>query len=178
MQARPVPDCGGDDIGLVRKKDFSGRTDQECDELAFERVVRSVSACEQSTAKMRRKLEEAGYPQRSIDHAIEKAVRIGAIDDMRYCECLVRGTLASGKGLRFALKEIEALGVDPYELDAYCEYLDEEDGAEVERALDFLARHPSRSKDQRGAAYRKLMSKGFPSDVASTASRLFVEAER
>ncbi len=165
-------------MGLVKKKDFSGCTDEECDELAFERVIRSVSACEQSTQKMRRKLVQAGYPQRSIDRAIEKAVRIGAIDDRRYCECLVRGTLASGKGLRFVLKEIESLGIDAYEIDAYCEYLDEEEGAEVERALDFLSRHPSRSKDQRGAAYRKLMTKGFPSDVASTASRLFVENER
>lgn len=162
---------------FARRKDFSGFSQEECDRLAFEKVVRSVSVCEQSTAKMRRKLEDAGYPASSVDHAIEKAVRIGAIDDVRYSESLVRSTLASGKGLRFALKEIESLGVDVYRLESYNEYLESGEEADLERAIDFLSRHPSRAKDKRGAAYRKLVSRGYAPSVASTASRLFAEDE-
>lgn len=162
-------------MAFRQKKDFSGYTQEECDRLAFDRVVRSVSACEQSTLKMRKKLEEAGYPQSSIEHAIDKAVRIGAIDDKRYSECLIRSAMSSGKGLRFALNEIESLGVNAYDLESYNEYLDAGEEAEIERALDFLSRHPTRAKDRRGAAYRKLMSKGYSSAVASTASRLFAE---
>lgn len=163
-------------VGLTKKKDYSTYTSEECDRIAFDKLVRSVSASEQSTAKMRRKLHESGLPGDSVESAIEKAVRIGAIDDKRYAECLVRSTLASGKGLRFALKEIEGLGIDPYELDSYNEHLEEGDDADVERALDFLSRHPSRSKDVRGAAYRKLISKGYDGGIASTASRLYAES--
>ena len=159
---------------FIRRKDFSGLSQEECDRLAFEKVVRSVSAC---TTKMRRKLEQAGYPASSVDHAIDKAVRIGAIDDVRYSESLVRSTLASGKGLRFALKEVESLGVDVYGLESYNEHLESGEEAELERAIDFLSRHPSRAKDKRGAAYRKLVSKGYAPSVAATASRLFVEGE-
>ena len=163
-------------MALTKKKDYSSLTEEECDKLAFEKLVRSVSASEQSTRKMLRKLIESGLPEQSANRAIEKAVRIGAIDDRRYAECLVRSTLSSGKGLRFALKEIEDLGIDPYEIDAYNEHLEEGSEAEVERALDFLMRHPSRAKDVRGAAYRKLINKGYDSGIASTASRMYAES--
>lgn len=161
---------------LTRKKDYSSYEKEECDRIAFDKVVRSVSASEQSTAKMRKKLTESGLPEDSIEAAIAKAVRIGAIDDKRYSECLIRSTIAAGKGLKFALREIEGLGIEPYDLDSYNEYLEEGEDADVERALDFLSRHPSRSKDVRGAAYRKLLSKGYDHGVASTASRLYVES--
>lgn len=161
---------------LTKKKDYSSCTPEQCNRIAFDKLVRSVSASEQSTAKIRRKLLEAGLPEGSVESAIEKAVRIGAIDDKRYAECLVRSTLSMGKGLKFALKEIESLGIDPYELESYNEHLEEGDEADIERALDFLNRHPSRSKDVRGAAYRKLISKGYDGGVASTASRLYAES--
>lgn len=162
-------------MSLRRKRDYSSFDKEECDRIAFDKVTRSVSICEQSTAKMRKKLQESGLPDDSIEDALQKAVRIGAIDDKRYAECLIRSTLASGKGLKFALKEVESLGIDPYELDSYNEYLDEGDDAVIERAIDFLTRHPSRSKDVRGAAYRKLVTKGYDHSVASTASRLYAE---
>lgn len=163
-------------MGFAKTKDYSSYTSEECDRIAFDKLVRSVSASEQSTTKMRRKLNEAGLPESSIESAIEKAICIGAIDDKRYAECLVRSTIAMGKGLRFALKEIESLGIDPYELDSYNEHLEEGADANIERALDFLNRHPSRSKDVRGSAYRKLISKGYDGEVASTASRLYAES--
>lgn len=163
---------------LTKKKDYSSFSEEECDKIAFEKLARSVSVSEQSTAKMRKKLLEAGLPSDSVESAIQKAVRIGAIDDKRYAECLIRSTISSGKGLKFALKEVDALAIDPYELDAYNEYLEEGEEAEIERALDFLQRHPSRSKDVRGAAYRKLITKGYDHSIASTASRLHAESLR
>lgn len=159
-----------------KKRDYSSHSQEECDRIAFDKLVRSVSASEQSTSKMRRKLLESGLPEHSVEAAIEKAVRIGAIDDKRYCECLVRSTILSGKGLRFALREIESLGIDPYDVEAYVEHLENGEESDVERALDFLRRHPSRAKDVRGAAYRKLMSKGYDPGIASTASRLYAES--
>lgn len=157
------------------KKDFSEYTDEECAEMAFAKVVRSASAREQSTLKMRRKLEDAGFPEGAVESALARAQRMGAIDDVRYSECLVRSAIAQGKGLGLALKEIESLGVDPYSLESYREHLEEGEDAEVERALDLLRRRPPKAKDRRGAAYRRLVSKGYSPSVASTASRLFVE---
>lgn len=163
-------------MALTKKKDYTSYSVEECDRIAFDKLVRSVSASEQSTAKIRKKLHESGLPDDSVEKAIERAVRIGAIDDRRYAECLVRSTLSTGKGIRFALHEIEELGIDPLNLDSYNEHLEEGEGAEIQRALDLLRRHPSRSKDVRGAAYRKLMAKGYDSSIASTASRLYAES--
>lgn len=165
----------GESMAFSKKRDFTGISDEECALMAFNRIIRSVSACEQSSTKMRRKLQESGYPEAAIDEAIAKALRIGAIDDKRYSECLIRTSIASGKGLRFALDEIRSLGIDPDTLESYSEHMGQGEEAEIERALEYLARHPSKAKDKRGAAYRKLVSKGYGYDVASTASRLYAE---
>lgn len=158
-----------------KKKDFTGLSAEECDRLAFDRIARSVAACEQSSQKMRKKLGAEGYPQDSIERALEKACRIGAIDDARYADCLVRNTLASGKGLEFALKEIEELGLDPYSLESYRDYEEQGEEAKVQRAVEFLESHRPRAKDLRGACYKKLVTRGYSSNIASTASRLFCE---
>lgn len=142
---------------------------------AFQKILRCVSVREQSTQRLRAKLAQAGFSEEAVEGALLRAVKVGAVDDGRYAESLVRQTLASGKGLRFALREIEDLGIDPESLDTYREHRGEGDGAERERALAVLAKHPPRARNIREAAYRKLMSKGFSSDVSASCARAWSE---
>lgn len=158
-----------------RKARLDGLSPEEVDKAAFDKIAASVSVCEQSTQKMRAKLEASGFPAASIDAAIERACRIGALDDKRYAECLVRSTIASGKGMRFVEKEVDSLGIDVHELAAYQEYADMGDDEKVARALAHLERHPPRSKNVYAACQRKLLSRGFSCDVASQAARLFMQ---
>ena len=49
------------------------------------------------------------------------------------------------------------------------------DEQEIERALALLRRKPPRSKNIQASAYRKLVTKGYSTSVASAATRRFME---
>ena len=153
-----------------------GEADDGDVDRAYQKVLRSACACEQSSERMRGKLVRAGFSSDVIDSALERAVRAGVIDDRRYAESLVRSTIAAGKGLSFASKEVESLGIAIEELRAYQDYLDDEGQDEIERAVAVIRAHPPRAKNKRDAAYRRCVSKGFSSDVASSAARLWLES--
>lgn len=142
---------------------------REQEEAAYAKILRCLSACEQSTARVRKKLVSAGFSEEAIACAMEKALRVGVLDDARYAECLIRSNALSGKGMEFAKREVAALGICIEEVEAYQEYLDGGEDAQIEAACDLLSRHPSRAKDQRGAAFRKLLNKGYSMDMASKA---------
>ena len=89
------------------------------DERAFQKIVRVVNIREQSTVTMRRKLEQAGFDEEAVETALERACDAWLIDDRRYAEALVRATLASGKGLRSAERELEGLGIALEEVEAF-----------------------------------------------------------
>ncbi len=147
-------------------------------ECACQKILRSVSAREQSSQRMRDKLKRDNFSSDVIDEAIERACRCHVIDDRRYSDMLIRSTLSQGKGLVFVIEEIEALGVDVYDLDSYKEFLEQGEGFDEQRALDFLKSHPPRSKNIRESAYRKLVNKGYSTSVASTVARRYCEIQK
>ena len=130
---------------------------------------------EQSSARMRSKLKNADFSSEAIDRAIAKSVKLGIVDDERYADALIRQTISSGKGLRFALREIEELDVDLDKLDSYRQYKEEKDGAELDRALAVLSKHPPRARNVRDAAYRKLVSKGYSPETSASCARIWSE---
>ncbi|WP_251212822.1 regulatory protein RecX [Adlercreutzia murintestinalis] len=150
-----------------------GATEQQ--DAAFAKVLRCASAAEQSSLKMRKKLSDAGFSSDAIEFALQKAQRVGAIDDVRYAECLVRSHALAGKGMEFAKREVAALGLDIDDLEAYQAYQDAGEHAHIEAAYDILSRHPIRARDARAAAFRKLLAKGYRGDIASKAVSLWME---
>ena len=143
-------------------------------EKAFNKVLRCLSASEQSSLKLRKKLENQGFCIEAIDDALERSIRLGIVDDVRYAECLIRSTVLSGKGLRNVRSEIERLGIDIDGLDSYQEYLDLGEEAEIERAVSYLESHPTRSKNPYQSCYRKLMGKGFEGDIIHRAVKEYL----
>ena len=59
--------------------------------------------------------------------------------------------------------------------EACASYLDAEGMEKAERAYRFIAAHPTRAKNKRDAAYRKLIQRGFGSDAAASAARRWAE---
>lgn len=163
----------GEETASLSGDKMPGR-DQACSQ-AYQKILRSVSVREQSSARMREKLARADFPQEVIDEALARAQRTHVIDDARYADALVRTTISQGKGLRLVLAEIESLGIDPLTLDSYQDYLEGGQDADIARARRALELHPPRAKNKREAAYRKLMSKGFSSDVSSSVARQWAE---
>lgn len=144
-------------------------------ERAYAKIIRCVNVKEQSSVKMREKLTAAGYSYQASEMALAKALRCHVIDDVRYAECLIRSALSQSKGLHFVLQEIDALGLQAEELEAYKEYLEDHADAMTDRALEYLRRHSCTSKNPQAACYRKLMMRGYGTRVASEAATLYCQ---
>lgn len=151
-------------------------------ERAFQRIVRMLNASEQSSSKVREKLARAGYDDDIVEQAVSRAQACGIVDDARYAEVLVRSTISQNKGFRFVRTELEELGIALEDVAAYQEHEEqiivEPSMSDEDRAMAFLETHPPHAKNLRDAAFRKLMGKGYDTDMAASVARRWSEAQR
>ena len=142
-----------------------------------------------------------GFSREVAKSAVQRALDCGLIDDVRYGTVLVRTRVAQGCGRKGIEDELDRAGIaasdipgwpeeffsvddfDPFRVNANaedgvvgCSFGSESsDEQEIERALALLRRKPSRSKNIQASAYRKLVTKGYSTSVASAATRRFME---
>lgn len=175
------------------------RTEDET--RAFEKVTRLACARERGSRELIDRLVRDGFSQEVAESAVQRALDCGLIDDTRYGAVLIRTRVAQGRGRKGIEDELERAGIaasdipgwpeeffsvddfDPFRVNANaeddvvgctfgCESSDEQ---EIERALALLRRKPPRSKNIQASAYRKLVTKGYSTSVASAATRRFME---
>lgn len=175
------------------------RTEDET--KAFEKVTRLACKREHGSRELVDRLVRDGFSREVAKSAVQRALDCGLIDDVRYGTVLVRTRVAQGRGRKGIEDELERAGIaasdipgwpeeffsvddfDPFRVNANaedgvvgcsfgCESSDEQ---EVERALALLRRKPPRSKNIQASAYRKLVTKGYSTSVASVATRRFME---
>ena len=175
------------------------RTEDET--RAFEKVTRLACARERGSRELADRLVRDGFSREVAESAVRRALDCGLIDDTRYGAVLVRTRVAQGCGRKGIEDELDRAGIaasdipgwpeeffsvddfDPFRVNANaedgvvgcsfgCESSDEQ---EVERALALLRRKPPRSKNIQASAYRKLVTKGYSTSVASVATRRFME---
>ena len=145
---------------------------------AFERIAKLVGVRERSTSEMRSRLLRDGYEEYETVAAIKRAVECGLLDDMRFADALIRTRIAQGKGRRGVEEDLKRQGISVSMVPGWPdEYLDSDGTDELERAIAVLRRHPPKAKNVRQSAYRKLISKGYDSSIASQAVRAFCSAD-
>lgn len=168
---------------------------------AFEKVTRLACARERGSRELINRLVRDGFSREVAESAVRRALDCGLIDDTRYGAVLIRTRVSQGRGRKGIEDELERAGIaasdipgwpdeffsvdnfDPFRVNANaeddvvgcsfgCESSDEQ---EIERALALLRRKPPRSKNVQASAYRKLVTKGYSTSVASAATRRFME---
>lgn len=175
------------------------RTEDET--RAFEKVTHLACTRERGSRELIDRLVRDGFPQEVAESAVRRALDCGLIDDTRYGAVLIRTRVAQGRGRKGIEDELERAGIaasdipgwpeeffsvddfDPFRVNANaeddvvgCSFGSESsDEQEIERALALLRRKPPRSKNVQASAYRKLVTKGYSTSVASTATRRFME---
>ena len=175
------------------------RTEDET--KAFEKVTRLACARERGSRELVDRLVRDGFSREVAKSAVQRALDCGLIDDVRYGTVLVRTRVAQGCGRKGIEDELERAGIaasdipgwpeeffsvdnfDPFRVNANaedgvvgCSFGSESsDEQEIERALALLRRKPPRSKNIQASAYRKLVTKGYSTSVASAATRRFME---
>ncbi len=157
-----------------RAEALAGLSFEEQVDRAFHKILKCANAKEQSSQKMEEKLAFAGFSPQASEAAMSRAICASIISDERYADCLIRSTLAQGKGLERILAEIEALDVNVEDLDAYQEYVQDVSPTMEERAIRYLEKHPTQAKDAYSACMRKLLNRGYSTDVASHATKAYL----
>lgn len=175
------------------------RTEDET--KAFEKVTRLACARERGSRELIDRLVRDGFSREVAESAVLRALDCGLIDDTRYGAVLIRTRVSQGRGRKGIEDELERAGIaasdipgwpeeffsvddlDPFRVNANaedgvvgCSFGGESsDEQEIERALALLHRKPPRSKNIQASAYRKLVTKGYSTSVASAATRRFME---
>ncbi len=142
---------------------------------ALKRIVSWVNVSERSERSVRERLERESYDEASIEEALERAKSYGYIDDMRFASMLVRSRLSQKKGIDGIRRELQVHAIDLEAVPGWPEEFLADDFDEVASALDYLDKHPTRSKNKREGAYRKLVQRGYSSSTAATAARQWAE---
>lgn len=156
---------GSDDRGKRRQRPAKPPA------TATQRALGLLTRREHSRKELTRKLVSRGVDADEVDTAVQKLAAAGWQDDRRFAESLVRARASAGYGPLHVRAE---LGTHDLPADVRQGVLDAFEGNWSEIAVEIVRRRFGRIEDARlreRKAADYLIRRGFPSDIARSASR-------
>lgn len=133
-------------------------------EVARERALAIVGYRERSSSELRRSLLEEGFEREVADVVVERFVELALVDDERFAGMYARSRLASGRGARIVMRELEAKGIDPVTAVRAIEAATDTD--EVTRARKAIRGAVPADRRERERLLRRLLARGFNMSTA------------
>lgn len=144
-------------------------------DAAFKKLLVLVNARDRSTHQIRDRLSHEGFINEDIEATIEKAIELRILDDSRYARLLIESRVRQSKGSRGIAIELQQEEIDVNLIEGWPDAFQVSFDEEFNRALAFLESKPPSSKNKREGAYRKLVSRGYPINIASQVARAWFE---
>lgn len=144
---------------------------------AFKRIERLVKVRDRSIKEVRKRLLRDGVNEEALNQALDRACRCGYLDDMRFADVLIRSRLRAGKGLVGIVRELKENDIDPESIPDFPQGYLERVPSQADAAFALLCRKPPRAKNGKQAAYAKLIRAGYPSSIASEATRKWYDLQ-
>ncbi len=137
------------------------------DEAAYQKILRLLNYRDRTSHELVERLQKDGFSSKATYEALDRAMRLGLVDDARYCRNYIDQSFRAGKGRRVVENDLKRKGVSQADVLFYLSVSVFEEENEEERAYQFLLKHPPRGKNIRESAFRKLVSKGYSINAAS-----------
>lgn len=135
---------------------------------------KALSGTQLTVDQLRRKLVAKEFDEAAIEHAIERCIAAGLLDDDRFTEAFVESRVRRGHGAQRIRQDLFQRGVDRASVDAALA-LHQESGALDEAAVVAAQRKFARidldDAKARNKAFRWLLSRGYSSAQADAALR-------
>lgn len=135
-------------------------------EAAFRTVLRALEVRSFARGDLARRLQRKGHPRAAIDAALERAARLGLLDDASFTQGYVETRAARGRGPARLMRDLLSLGVERSLIDRAlaAQWPEGSDRAAVPLALAHkraaqLGSLPRQTKRRRLVAY--LARRGF-----------------
>ncbi len=144
---------------------------------AFDKALTHLSATRKTEKQIRDFLTKKGYLPGVCDYVVEKLRAYDFINDGEYAEAYAEAA-SRRKGSRLIRMELKGKGVSDEAITGALSALDEE--GEIDSARTLLRKYlrgKTVDKATLQKAYRYLMSKGFPYDIAKEALSSFGELD-
>ena len=145
------------------------------DEAAYQKILRLLNYRDRTSHELAERLQKDGFSSRATCGALDRAMRLGLVDDARYCRNYIDQSVRAGKGRRVVENDLKRKGVSQADILFYLSVSVFEKENEEERAYQFLLKHPPRGKNIRESAFRKLVSKGYSINAASKSAVRYLQ---
>ncbi len=145
------------------------------DEAAYQKILRLLNYRDRTSHELVERLQKDGFSSKATCGALDRAMRLGLVDDARYCRNYIDQSFRAGKGRRVVENDLKRKGVSQADVLLYLSASVFEEENEEERAYQFLLKHPPRGKNIRESAFRKLVSKGYSINAASKSAVRYLQ---
>ena len=138
----------------------------------FRRIVILTNYRERCEAELYdRLINKEKFSEDIFQEAINKAKNYDIVNDERYAELYAFCKTQSCRGTEGIEKHLSRMKIDYESIPSVVEILDKAKEAEYDSAVDYLKRHPSKSKNAYASNVRKLISRGFSPSLAISAAK-------
>ena len=144
------------------------------DEAAYQKILRLLNYRDRTSYELGERLQKDGFSSKATYEALDRATRLGLVDDARYCRNYIDQSFRAGKGRRVVENDLKRKGISQADVLLYLSASVFEEENEEERAYQFLLKHPPRGKNIRESAFRKLVSKGYSINAASKSAARYM----